>query len=49
MMEGYDGGTHIVYVALLTENGGILYENDGEEIGPLEPIPGTGSWERVQN
>jgi hypothetical protein len=49
MMEGYDGDTHIVYVALLGENGEILYENNGEEIGPLEPVPGTGSWKQVQN
>lgn len=47
MMEGYDGGTHIVYAALLGENGEILYENNGEEIGPLEPIPGTGSWKQM--
>jgi hypothetical protein len=49
MMEGYDGGIHIIYVALLDENGGILYENNGEEIGPLEPIQGTGSWKSVLN
>ena len=49
MMEGYDGGTHIVYAALLDENGGILYQNNGEEIGPLAPPPGTGSWEPIQN
>jgi len=49
MMEGYDGGTHIVYAALLGENGEILYENNGEEVGPLEPVPGTGSWKQVQN
>jgi len=49
MMEGYDGGTHTTYVALLDENGEILYESDGHEIGPLEPIPGTGSWKQVQN
>jgi len=49
MMEGYDGGTHTTYLALLDENGGILYESDGHEIGPLEPIPGTGSWKQVQN
>ncbi len=47
MMEGYGGGTHIVYVALLDENGETLYESDGYEIGPLEPIPGTGSWKKV--
>lgn len=44
MMEGYDGGTHIVYIALLDENGEILYGSDGYELGPLEPVPGTGSW-----
>ena len=44
MMEGYDGGTHIAYMALLDENSEILYESDGYEIGPLEPVPGTGSW-----
>lgn len=49
MMEGYDGGTHTTYVALLGENGEILYESDEYEIGPLEPIPGTGSWKQVQN
>jgi len=49
MMEGYDGGTHIVYVASLGENGEILCESDGHEIGPLEPIPGTGSWKSVEN
>jgi hypothetical protein len=49
MMEGYDGGTHHVYMALLDENGDILYENKGEAIGPLEPTPGTGSWKPVQN
>jgi len=49
MMEGYDGGTHRVYMALLDENDGILYENKGESIGPLEPTPGTGSWKPVPN
>jgi hypothetical protein len=44
MMEGYDGGIHHVYVALLDDNGGVLYQNEGEDIGPLEPEPGTGSW-----
>lgn len=44
MMEGYDGGIHIVFMSLLDENGRILYEKNGEEIGPLEPVPGTGSW-----
>jgi len=45
MMEGYDGGVHRVYVALLDDNGGVLYQNKGEDIGPLEPVPGTGSWQ----
>jgi hypothetical protein len=49
MMEGYDGGTHRVHVALLDENGGVLYQNNGENIGPLEPVPGTGSWKPLQN
>ena len=47
MMEGYDSGTHTTYVTLLDENGELLYESDGHEIGPLEPIPGTGSWNKV--
>jgi hypothetical protein len=49
MMEGYDGGAHRVYVALLDQNGGILCQNNGENIGPLEPVPGTGSWKPVPN
>jgi hypothetical protein len=49
MMEGYNGGTHRVYVALLNHNGGVLYQNKGEDIGPLEPIVGTGSWKSVPN
>jgi len=49
MMEGYDGGAHRVHVALLDENGGVLYQNNGENMGPLEPIPGTGSWKPAQN
>lgn len=44
MMEGYDGGVHRVYMALIGDNGGVLYRNEGEDIGPLEPVPGTGSW-----
>jgi hypothetical protein len=44
MMEGYDGGIHRVYMSLLDDNGGVLYRNEGEDIGPLEPEPGTGSW-----
>ena len=44
MMEGYDGGIHRVYMSLLDGNGGVLYQNEGEDIGPLAPEPGTGSW-----
>jgi hypothetical protein len=44
MMEGYDGGVHCVYISLLDGNGGVLYQNGGQDIGPLEPEPGTGSW-----
>ena len=44
MMEGYDGGVHRVYMTLLDNNGEVLYQNEGEDIGPLEPEPGTGSW-----
>ena len=44
MMEGYDGGIHRVYVSLLDDNGGVLYQNEGENMGPLEPEPGTGNW-----
>ena len=32
MMKGYDGGTHIVSLASLDENGEILCESDGYEI-----------------
>jgi hypothetical protein len=49
MMEGYDGGAHRVYVALLDQNGGVLCQNNGENVGPLEPVPGTGSWKPVPN
>ncbi len=49
MMEGYDGGSHTVFVVLLDENGEILHESDRHEVGPLEPIPGTGSWKQVQS
>jgi len=49
MMEGYDGGAHRVYVALLDQNGGVLCQNNGEDVGPLEPVPGTGSWKPVSN
>jgi hypothetical protein len=44
MMEGYDGGVHRVYLTLLDDNGKVLYQDEGEDIGPLEPEPGTGSW-----
>ena len=44
MMEGYDGGIHRVYMSLLDNNGRVLYRNQGEDIGPLEPEAGTGSW-----
>lgn len=44
MMEGYDGGVHRIYMALLDDNSVVLYQSPGEDIGPLEPEPGTGSW-----
>jgi len=44
MMEGFDSGVHRVYMSLLDDNGRVLYQNQGEDIGPLEPEPGTGSW-----
>jgi len=47
MIEGYDGNTHTSSVALLGENGEIIYQSSEYEIGPLEPIPGTGDWEQV--
>jgi hypothetical protein len=49
MMEGYNGGVHRVYMSLLDDNGGVLYRNQGEDIGPLEPEPGTGSWHSMPN
>jgi hypothetical protein len=49
MMEGYDGGVHCVYISLLDGNGGILYQNGGQDIGPLEPEPGTGSWQPLSS
>jgi hypothetical protein len=49
MMEGYNGGAHCIYVALLDQNGSLIYQNKGQDIGPLEPVPGTGSWKPVQN
>jgi hypothetical protein len=49
MMAGYDGGIHRVYLALLDDNGGILYQNEGEDIGPLEPKPGTGDWQPMSS
>ena len=48
LMEGYDGGIHTIYVSLLDENGRTLYENNGQEVGPLQPVPGTGSWQPIQ-
>ena len=48
MMKNYDGGTHIVSMSLLDEKGRPLYQKNGEEVGPLEPIPGTGSWQPAQ-
>jgi len=44
MMAGFDGGVHRVYLSLLDAKGGVLYQNEGEDIGPLEPEEGTGSW-----
>jgi hypothetical protein len=44
MMAGFDGGVHRVYLSLLDDKGRVLYQNEGEDIGPLEPVPGTGSW-----
>jgi hypothetical protein len=49
MMGGYDGGAHRIYVALLDQNGRPIYQDKGQDVGPLEPIPGTGSWKPVQN
>jgi hypothetical protein len=49
MMEGYDGGVHRVYMALIGDNGEVLYRNEGENIGPLEPEEGTGSWHPITN
>jgi len=45
MMKGYDGGIHRVYLSLLDDKGVVLYQNEGKDIGPLEPVPGTGSWQ----
>ena len=47
MIEDYDGNTHTSSVALLGENGEIIYQSSEYEIGPLEPIPGTGGWKQV--
>jgi len=49
MMAGYDGGTHVIGVMLLGEDGKPLCDGGGCEVGPLEPVPGTGSWEQVQS
>jgi len=48
MMENYDGGTHIVRISLLDEKGRPLYQRNEEEVGPLEPLPETGSWQPAQ-
>jgi hypothetical protein len=45
MMKGYDGGIHRVYLSLLDDEGKVLYQNEGQDIGPLEPEEGTGSWQ----
>jgi hypothetical protein len=45
MMAGFDGGVHRIYLSLLDDKGGVLYQNEGQDIGPLEPVPGTGSWQ----
>jgi len=47
MMEGYDGGIHRIYLSLLDDEGGVLYQNEGQEIGPLEPETGTGDWQSM--
>ncbi|MFC2063446.1 hypothetical protein ACFLS8_05865 [Chloroflexota bacterium] len=47
MMTGYDGGTYTVYVASLDEGGAVLCESAGHEIGPLEPVAGTGIWNQL--
>jgi hypothetical protein len=44
MMAGFDGGIHRVYLSLLDDKGGVLYQDEGEDIGPLEPVAGSGSW-----
>jgi hypothetical protein len=45
MMTGFDGGVHRVYLSLMDDKGGVLYQDEGQDIGPLEPTPGTGSWQ----
>jgi hypothetical protein len=47
MMAGFDGGVHRVYLSLLDDKGGVLYRDEGQDIGPLEPVPGTGSWQSM--
>lgn len=37
MMNGYDGGSHFVYIALLNDEGRLLAHNSGEVVGPLAP------------
>ena len=47
MTEGYDGGTHTIYLALLDNNGTLLYDTE-QVVGPLHPVSGTGSWHPAQ-
>jgi len=47
MIEGYNGSTHTIYITLLGENDKPIYQSDKYEIGPLEPTPGTGSWQQA--
>jgi hypothetical protein len=45
MLAGFDGGVHRIYLSLLDDKGRVLYQDEGQDIGPLEPVPGTGSWQ----
>lgn len=47
MAEGYGGGTHTIYLALLDNNGALLYDTE-QVVGPLYPVSGTGNWHPVQ-
>ena len=47
MTEGYDGGTHTIYLALLDNNGTLLCDTE-QVVGPLHPVSGTGSWHPAQ-